>query len=93
MAGRTTVDWGRFVNLLAFIALTLLGIILLLGHVLSGSIVGSMHTIAQVLAYVVVAVYALFWAIDRRRNTASLVIHLIIWAVAITLIVVFMILR
>ena len=91
--GSTTIRWSALVNLLAFVALTLVGIALLLGRVLSGDISSAFRTIAEVLAYVVVAFYALFWAIERRRSTVSFIVHLVIWAVAVTLIVVFMILR
>lgn len=89
----TTIDWGRLFNLVAFVALVMVGIVLLLGRVLSGNIVGALYTIAEVMAYIVVAFYALVFAVEQRRNTVSMVIHLVVWAIAVTLIVVFMIIR
>ena len=96
-SSRKTVEWGRLFNLVAFISLTLVGTALLLGEVLSGDISNAFYTIAEVLAYIVVAFYALMWAIERRntrsRSNTSFIIHLVIWGIAVTLIVVFMILR
>jgi len=85
--------WKRFANLVAFVALALIGTALFLGYVIqANNISRPFLQLAEILAYMIVAFYALMYAIEKRRTTMNLVVHLVIWGIATTLVVVFMIL-
>ena len=91
MASRT--GWARLMNLGAFVALTLIGVSLLLSWAFTSSqLTNAFMYIAQVLAYVIVAFYALVFAIERRRSQASFITCLVLWTISVVLIVIFLIL-
>ncbi|MCL2570444.1 MAG: hypothetical protein FWE16_04545 [Firmicutes bacterium] len=73
------------INVIAFVALMLIGAALTLTLFNIGSDLQSAFiTIANVLAYITVAFCAFFWAQGTRRRT---ILWLILWAVAVVLIV------
>ena len=79
-------SWYSIINFIAFIAVIFIGIVLCLSLIgfQNTSITGALRTIANVLAYIVVAFCSFFYAI-RKRN----IWFIICWTVAVVLIVVF----
>jgi heme/copper-type cytochrome/quinol oxidase subunit 4 len=78
----------RFLNMLAYFAVAAIGLALLAAWLLKdGQIGGALSIIASVLADIVVACYAFFYA-KSKRNIA----WMIVWALAVILIIVFRIL-
>lgn len=79
-------------NVLSYFSVVFVGIALLLSWVFSkiggglGPVVGALNILAQVMAYIVVAFHSYGFA--RARGTWWLVV----WAVAVVLIVVFLVL-
>ncbi len=78
-------------NMLSYLAIVFVGVALLLQAIfnmvgLSAQIVNALNILAQVMAYIVVAFYSFGYA--RARGTWWLVV----WAVAVVLIVVFLVL-
>jgi len=87
------IVWKRFFNLLAFIAVVLIGISLILSYALkSGKLTSLFNDIALIMSVIVVGFYSFFYAWSRPRKGYSQLIHMIIWAAAIVLIVVFIVL-
>jgi len=88
----TSTKQARLLNILAYVAVIAVGLALALAYLFAklevgdGNLIGALYTIAQALAYIVVACYSFFYA--RAKGTWWLVI----WAIAVVLIVVFMIL-
>lgn len=96
MAETKTSFWKKFFNLLAFIALTMIGLALLIAYIFksSSSISGPLRQIAEILSYLVVAFYAFFFALGTtRRSNKTLITLMSIWIVSVVLIIVFIILR
>jgi len=90
---KKTGFWRGVFNLISFIAIAMIGLALLLAYIFkSNSVSSSLTTIAQILAYIVVAFYAFFfaWGTTRRSNK-SLAILLSIWVASVILIIVFVI--
>ncbi len=69
-----------FVNFLAFVAIILIGIALILKKTSFG---GQLQLIANIIAYVMLAVFAFFYARSKRN-----LIFVILWLAAVVLIVV-----
>lgn len=81
-------SWHWWVNSVAFVALAIIGIVLLLAQLnISGKISSVMQDIANALAYVVVAACAFVYASGKMRKKNGLV-YMIIWVVAVVLIVI-----
>ena len=84
---------NNLMHLVAFFAVAFVGIALLLAWIFSdnNTLSGALIAIANVLAYIVVSFYAFFFAAKKwnRKQYA----WLIIWAVSVTLIVIFFILN
>ena len=81
---------------LSFYTVALIGVALLLGWALKSSnntVSVALTMIAFLLSCLVVAVYGFFYATRRDQSTVSMIIHIIVWGVAVTLIVVFRILN
>ena len=82
--------WGSLANLLAFVGLVAIGIALLIGRLFPGNgISGAFLLIGQLIAYAIVAFYALRYALGNRRSTGALVAFLLVWAAAVVIIVLF----
>ena len=81
-------DWGKITNIFAFIAVILIGIVLLLLKL--GIDLGDVSNIlsqgAQLLAYFVVAVCSFFYAYGKWNRKQ--IWYLICWIIAVVLIVV-----
>ena len=80
-------------NMLAFVAIIFIGIALILAIVFSdaGQLGSALSFIAQILSYIVVAFYA-FWYAARKWDRKQ-IWFMIAWAVAVVLIVIYIILR
>lgn len=84
----------RIFNFISFIALTLVGVALLLAYFIkTNTISNALQTIAQVLAYVVVMYYAFVYAWSRSSKNSRRLVHMIIWAISAVLVVLFVILN
>lgn len=67
---RSTVarDWRKMMNLLAYVAIALIGVCLLLGKLgLSGNISNAFLTIGNIIAYLIVAVGGWFYIANRKN--------------------------
>jgi len=77
-------------DFLAYIAIIFIGIALLISAILNeGQFTRALELLANILAYIVVAFCAFFYAFRSRRNQ---VWYIVAYFVAITLIVIFLIL-
>ncbi len=79
-----------FVNFLAYLAIMLIAVALIVQYVLnafevSSNVVSAMNTIAQFIAYAITAVFAFYFAKSRRS-----IGYMIAYVVAVILIVVFL---
>ena len=86
------INWRWIFSFVSFVAITIIGFALLLGLIIgkSNSVSVSLMTIAEVLAYIVVAFYA--FAFAWRKRGRNQVIYLSIWLAAVILIVVCLVL-
>jgi len=82
-------NWGIF-SMLSFIAVAFIGLALMLAWIFNGNAVSDwLNAIAFFLACIIVAYYSYFYAVRSGQTRGSLVAHVLIWAGAITLIVIF----
>jgi len=89
------VNWKKFFNFVAFVAVVLLGIALMLAYIFksNGSVQRAFDTLAIIMAAIVVAFYSFFYAWSRTRTKwTGQLLHMIIWTVAVVLIIVFVLL-
>ena len=90
---------GKIFNFIAFIALAIIGIALLLAFAFKGNNLSNpMRLIAEILAYIVVIFYAFVYAYrngsdTKGKWTKAQIIKICIWLVATILVVVFVILN
>jgi|GEM_PF-3260019 len=85
--------WANVFNCVAFIAVAMIGIALMLVYIFNTHrFSGTLLWVAQILAYVVVSFYSLFYAMNKPRGT-SLTVHMVLWAISVVLILVFVILN
>ncbi len=80
-------SWRGVVNLVAYVAIVCVGIALLIGKLGGGKLAAAFGTVAQILAYIVTAIAAAFFAWYKRHWAWWLV-----WVICVVLIVVLMIL-
>ena len=79
-------SWQWWVNAVAFVSLVIIGIVLLLSQLgLSGDIPDILRTIANALAYVVVAACSFVYVSGKMRRKGGFW-YMIIWAVGVILI-------
>ena len=92
MSRSTRSSWGRIMNLFSFIAVIFIGIAIMLGFIFRNSpdFANALETIAEVLAYIVVAFGSFIWV--SSRSGKNRLVWWIMWAVALTLIIIFRIL-
>ena len=85
---KNTSNWNfrNFLNLIAYVAIFCIGAALLIGKLGVGSLAGAFRTVAEVLAYIVTAVSAFYFAANRRHWA-----YYLIWVVCVVLIVVLII--
>ena len=88
------VAWKKFFNLVAFIAVVLVGLALMLSYIFkSGKLTDAFNLIAFILAAIVVGFYSFFYAWSRTRKVwYGQLLHMIIWVVAVVLMVIFLLL-
>lgn len=75
-------SWKTVLNCISFVAIACIGIALLIGKI-SSSLAGAFQTVAEILAYFVTAISALYFAISRRHWA-----YYLVWAVCVVLIIV-----
>lgn len=85
--GRIGLTWRTFVNMVAYVSIVCIGLALLIGKVGAGSLAEAFEKIAQILAYIVTAIFALIFAFSRRHW-----VYFLIWGISVTLIVLLIIL-
>lgn len=86
MTKKTSGGWRSILNLLAYIAIVCIGIALLIGKIGGASLAGAFEKVASILAYLVTAVSAFYFAASRRHWA-----YYVIWIVCVVLIVVLMV--
>jgi len=76
---------GSVINFIAFVAIVFIGLAWVISKIFdaSGSIAQALNLIAQVLSYTLVGYFS-FLYVNSKRNW----IYILVWAVALTLIVV-----
>ncbi len=89
MTGKPAKSSGWLVNLCAFIAVILIGVSLILSKIhVFGQVAGAFMIIANVIAYLVVAVVSFFY-VARKKNVWLWVV----WIVSIILIIISYVIR
>jgi|GEM_PF-1555368 len=83
----------KLMDMFSFYAVALIGVALLFTRLHIAGLAAPLDLIAFFLSVLVVAVYSFFYAIRKGQTTLSLTIHLLIWGVAVTLIVLFRIMN
>jgi len=81
--------WQWWVNVIAFVSLAIIGIVLLLSKAFGweGEIPMALETIANALAYIVVASCAFVYASSKLKRKNG-IWYMLIWAGAVILIIV-----
>lgn len=80
------MSWRGFLNLLAFIAVVCIGLALTIGKIGGGNLASLLEQVANILAYIIVAISSFYFAYNRRHWA-----YYLIWVICVVLIVVFMI--
>ena len=84
MSNGTKSGFKVFINFLAFIALVFVGVSLILTKLIGvNDVTNALELIAQIIAYSMVAFYALIFAKSKRNW-----IFILLWVVSVTLIIV-----
>ena len=78
--------WKSFRNLISYVAIVCIGVALLIGRIGGSSLAGAFSKVAEILAYTVTAVSALYFARSRSHWA-----YWVIWLVCVVLIIVLMI--
>ena len=81
-------NFGKIINFIAFVGLVTIAISLILQTFLKGELLTAIKVIGEVIAYTITAVSAFFY-VKSKRN----VWWYVAYAVALALIVVFMVIR
>jgi len=80
-------DFGKFLNILGFIGIMLVAIALILAKIGGGELASAMTLVANAIAYLITAVAAFYYARSKQN-----VWYFVAFAVAVVLIIIFMIL-
>lgn len=83
---KKSMSWRSVLNLIAYVAIVCIGVALLVGKIGGTSIAGAFHKVAEILAYLVTAVSAYYFASSRRHWA-----YYLVWVICVVLIVVLMI--
>lgn len=71
---------NKFVNFMAFISIAIIAVVLLLGKILGwlidDNVLNALNIIAQVIAYIITAVYAFFYA-KSKKNIGWMIAYII----------------
>ena len=72
------------INLVSFVAVIIIGIALLLGKIgIGAKVSGALMTIAQILAYSIIAIISSFWIAHKKNVTLW-----VVWGISVALIVI-----
>ena len=81
---KTQFTIKTFINFMAFLAVIFVGIALILKKFLNpGELTTALETIAQIISYAIVGIYAFSYARSKRN-----LLFIIIWIVAVVLIII-----
>jgi len=84
----STRTWQWWVNVIAFISLVIIGVALLLGELFgSGDIQSFLWTLANALAYIVVASCAFIYASSKLKRKNG-IWYMLIWVGAVILVII-----
>ena len=82
---------NKFVNFMAFISIAIIAVVLLVGKILGwlidDNVLNALNLIAQVIAYIITAVYAFFYA-KSKKNIGWMIAYIIFIIVIIVFFVV-----
>ena len=81
-------NWNKIFNCIAFVGLCLVALVLILQKIFSGEVVDALRLIGECIAYFVTAVSAFFYVRSKRN-----VWWYVAYAVAVVLIIVFVIIK
>lgn len=81
------IEFKKFLNLLAFIAVVAVAISLLIGTLFGGDVAHAFSIVAQCIAYFVTAVYA-FYYVSSMRNTVVTIVYIVAVVAIIVLLIV-----
>ena len=79
------INWKQVFNLIAYIAVVLIGIALILGKLISS--MSALEEVGKVLAYIVTAFCAFFYA-WKKRNRQNGWVWLVFWAIGVVMIII-----
>ena len=86
MTKKTNGGWRSILNLISYIAIVCIGVALLIGKIGGASLAASFKRVAEILAYLVTAVSAFYFA-NSRRHWA----YYLIWLICVVLIIILMV--
>lgn len=81
------IEFKKFLNLLAFIAIFAVAVSLLIGRIFGGDVAHAFSLVAQCIAYFVTAVYA-FYYVNAMRNTVLTIIYVVAVVAIVVLLIV-----
>ena len=81
------IEFKKFLNLLAFIAVVAVAFSLLIGTLFGGEVATAFSIVAQCIAYFVTAVYA-FYYVSAMRNTAITIVYILAVIAIIVLLII-----
>lgn len=82
------IDFKKFLNLLAYIAIVAIAVALLFGLIFKNSEIASALTlVAECIAYLVTAIYA-FYYVAKQRNTVVTIVYVIAVVAIVVLLIV-----
>lgn len=81
------IEFKKFLNLLAFIAVIAVAVALLIGRFVSGDITAALNLVAQCIAYLVTAIYALYYVLAQRNTVITIIYFVAIIAIIVLLVI------
>lgn len=83
-AKKSTTNWKIFINFCAYVAIALIGVVLVLNKLVGTTdFANALSVIANTIAYVIVAISGFYFAKSKRNFW-----YIVVWVVAVVLIVV-----
>ena len=81
------VNFKKFLNMLAFVGIVAVAVALLCKPIFSAEIGNVFSFIAQCIAYLVTAVYALYYVLSKRNSVITIIFVISVIAIIVLLIV------
>lgn len=81
------IEFKKFLNLLAFIAIIAVAVSLLIGTLFGGEVAGAFSLVAQCIAYFVTAIYG-FYYVNSMRNAVITIVYIVAVVAIIVLLIV-----